>query len=533
VVVVVDQMRADYLGRFQHLFEDGLARLIAEGAWFQGAEIAHGVTMTAPGHATISTGADPSHHGIIQNNWVDRASGAPAYAVADPAASIVGPSGVTTDGIEGRSPAALRRTTIGSWLKAASPESKVVAISYKDRASVLMGGSDADGVFWYEPGLGVYVTSSAFASALPEWVAAFDETSAVRDVAEAIWEKSLPEAAYAFAGEDTVAAEGEGDASRFPHRLVNPEDSTTTAFYRLGASPMSDGMSLDLATKGLEGAGLGADEHPDLLMLSLSGADLVGHSFGPDSHEMVDYYARLDHRLGDLLRELDRRAWGAYTLVLTADHGGTRMPEVARERGHADAQRISREVFDREVEGALARASERLGLAQLGVVDVSSGLWIENADLEAAKLAGKTAAQVRSVVAEEVRELAFVADAFSYEELADPSVVAAQRQPWSRRYAAGFVADRSPDVQVHGREGWLVNTYPTGTAHGSPYADDTEVPLIFFGAGISAQTSDAKVYTRDVAPTIAEFLGIAAPEVDGRSLVPLLRAAGDGAGDDV
>ena len=528
IVVVVDQMRADYLTRFGHLFKDkdGFARLMTEGAWFQGAEIAHGVTMTSPGHATIATGSDPSAHGVIQNNWIDRASGEPAYAVADPKGTIVGPPGVDTAGIRGRSSAASRRSTIGSWLKAASPTSKVLSIAYKDRASILMAGSDSDGAYWYEPEVGAYVTSSAFSQVLPAWVVDFDRSAALGEARSPTmtWKRSLPLTAYDFVGADDVAVEGSGGGKNttFPHRLSDPSDSTTAAFYRLGASPTSDGLSFDLLHRGLNALELGADDAPDLLLLSLSGADLVGHAFGPDSHEMVDYYAQLDRRLGDLVRELDRRLPGAYALVLTADHGGARMPEVARALGHADAERITGDIFEREVGAALARVRRRLKLPEpIAFDDVGEGIWL---DTKAAEARGITAARLRSQVAQELRTLPFVADAFTYEELADPSQASASRQSWLRRYGLGFVADRSPDIQLLPPSGWLINTRATGTSHGTPYDYDTQVPIIVFGEGIPARVVEAPVYTHDVAPTIAELLGVRAPaDIDGHSLLPLLR----------
>ncbi len=530
VILVVDQMRADYLSRFGHLFEHGLARLRDGGARFAAAEIAHAVTMTSPGHATIATGVDPRRHGVIQNNWIDRPSGEPAYAVDDPGATIIGPPGSETSELGGRSSVTMRSPTIGSWLKASSPASKVLSIAYKDRASVLMAGEAADGVFWYEAAIGAYVTSSSFAEVLPPWVVEFDGSSVIGDAIGATWERSLPDSDYAFVGPDQV--EAEGTLSTFPHRLEMSGDSTSAAFYRLGASPMSDAMSFELALQGLSGAELGADDAPDLLMLSLSGADLVGHTFGPDSHEIVDYYVDLDRRLGEFLGALDRRYPGDYAVILTADHGGTRMPEVARAKGQVEATRVLSEDFDRGVAAAVTRACERLGLAEpVAVRDVGEGLWL---DMGAGQAGGEQSpgvdvVKIRAAVAEELRGLPFVADAYTYDELADPSTAAAQRRPWLQRYALGFVADRSPDVQLRGPEGWLLNARPTGTSHGSPYDDDSDVPLIIFGEGIPAVEIDTPVRTRDVAPTAAALLGLPAPEVDGRSLLPLLRqgAAGE------
>lgn len=520
VVLVVDQMRSDYLERFAHLYEDGLDRLIDGGAWFQAATIAHAVTMTSPGHATIATGTHPRRHGVIQNDWIERADGAPAYAAADPNATIVGPPGSDVAGLAGVSPASLRAPTLGAWLKAASPASKVVAIAFKDRASVLMAGEGADGAYWYESAIGAWVTSSFFRAALPPWVLDYDASPAVQGAGQAPWERLLPASAYDFVGADAVAAEGDGVQTIFPHPLIKAGDDAKARFYRLGASPVGDAMGLELAARALAAEDLGVDEAGDLLLLSLSGADLVGHSYGPDSHEIVDYYVRLDRALGDLLRELDRRAPG-YALVLTADHGGARMPEVARARGNPHPQRVVGELFDREVREAVSRVSKRLGLAEpVAVRDVGEGLWLDSA---AAEARGIAPAALRAALADELRRLPFVADAFTYEELAGAGDPARGGRPWLRRYQLGFVPERSPDVQVVPPPGWLVNTRARGTSHGTPYDYDSQVPIIVYGAGIPAGARSEPVHTTDVAPTVAGLLGITPPaEVDGRSLLPLL-----------
>ena len=519
VVLVVDQMRRDYLDRFAHLFTDGLARLRAEGAVFAAATIAHAVTMTSPGHATLVTGAHPRGHGVIQNEWIDRASGAAVYAASDPAATIVGPPGADTSRLEGRSATAMLRPAIGDWLKAQVPGSRVHALAFKDRASVLMGGARPDSARWYEPTIGGYVGSGRHEAALPGWVAELDASAGEGQP----WERALPASWYAFAGPDAVASEGDGAATTFPHRLdggapAGSAEARAAYRRRLGQSPRGDALTLGLAERMIAAEELGQDDAPDLLLLSLSGADLVGHAFGPESHEVVDYYVRLDRSLGDLLRGLDAALPGAYALVLSSDHGVASLPEVAAARGE-DAGRVLAADFEAAIAGALAPVAGALGLeGPLGFVAENEGLWLDLTRLPATI----DPQAVRAAAAAALRGLPFVADAFTYEELAGET--GGGWRPYLDRYRLGFVAGRSPDVQLLARPGWLVNTRPRGTSHGTPYAYDSDVPIIFFGAGIRAGWRFEPARTVDVAPTIAGLLGIDPPaEVDGRSLAALLR----------
>lgn len=523
VVVVVDQMRADFLDRFRPLLDDGLARLLREGARFTAAEIAHAVTMTSPGHATIATGAHPRGHGVIQNDWVERATMASTYVVGDPARTIVGPASADTSALEGRSPHSLRRATIGSWLRRASPTSKVVALGFKDRSTLLLAGGEADGAYWYEPSLAAYVTSSLYADPggeLPSWVRDFNASGAIDRELGAPWERLLAAERYNFVGADAVAAEADGVDTVFPHRLDQGEGDPRDIFHRrLGVSPIGDALTLELADTALAGAGLGDDDAADLLLITLSSADLIGHTYGPESHEIVDYYVRLDKRLGDLLRALDAQAPGAYVLALTSDHGAAPLPELAQARGEV-AERVVSADFDAAIERALSAARRRVGVRKrFPVIDHDEALWFDLREAGEVDAAG-----LRAAAAAELTKLPFVAAAYTYEELA--GAPAETSDPFLRRYRLGFDAERSPDVQLRAQPGWLVNTRPRGTSHGSPYDYDSRVPLIFFGAGIPRGEHDEPVKTIDVAPTLAELLGIAPTEpIDGTSLVPLIGGA--------
>jgi len=520
VIVVVDQMRGDYLDRFAHLFDDGLARLREGGALFVDGRIAHAVTMTSPGHASVVTGTHPRQHGVIQNEWFDRNARAPVYAAADPNAPILGPAGELA-GLEGRSPASLLRPALGDWLKDASPTSEVHAIAFKDRAAVLLGGQRPDSVHWYEPTLPGYVSSRHYEAALPPWVAAFDASPAIDAELGAPWARALPADRYAFVGDDRVPTEGDGVDTTFPHRLG---DDPSSYHKGLGTSPRGDALTLALATEALAGESLGRDDAPDLLLISLSGADLVGHAFGPESHELVDYYVHLDRRLGDFMRRLDADHGDRYILVLTSDHGVASLPEIAAARGES-AERVLAADFEAAVAATLATVAAELAPpgadappAKIAFTAFNEAIWLDLDHLPA----GVDPPALRAAAAAALRQLPFVEEAYTYDDLAgdhrDPA------RPLLERFRLGFVADRTPDIQLQGPPGWLVNNRPRGTSHGSPHGYDTQVPIVFYGADVRPGRRFEAARTVDIAPTIAELLGLTPPPgIDGRSLTPLLR----------
>lgn len=521
IVVVVDQMRGDYLDRFAHLFDDGLARLREGGAVFVDGRIAHAVTMTSPGHASVVTGTHPRQHGVIQNEWFDRNARAPIYAAADANAPIIGPAGELA-GLEGRSPASLLRPALGDWLKGASPTSEVHAIAFKDRAAVLLGGQRPDSVHWYEPTLPGYVSSRHYEAALPSWVTAFDASPAIDAELGEPWVRALPAESYAFVGDDRVATEGDGSQTTFPHRLG---DDPASYHKGLGTSARGDALTLALAGEALAGESLGRDDAPDLLLLSLSGADLVGHAYGPESHELVDYYVRLDRRLGDFMRRLDAEYPGEYMLVLTSDHGVASLPEVATARGES-AERVLAADFEAAVAATLAAVSADLATpatvegqvpAKVGFTAFNEAIWLDLTHLPATV----DPPAFRAAAAAALRQLPFVDEAYTYDDLASDRRDAAR--PLLERYRLGFVADRTPDLQLQGPPGWLVNNRPRGTSHGSPHDYDTRVPIVFYGAGVRAGRRFEPASTVDIAPTIAELLRVAPPPgIDGHSLAPLL-----------
>lgn len=519
VVLVVDQMRADYLERYADLYRGGLARLRGNSAWFVEAEVAHALTYTAPGHASVATGSHPARHGVVANAWYDRAAGAAVYAADDPRAL---PS-LTTESpakIDGRSPRQLERGTLGDWLKEQEPKARVFSVALKDRAAVMMGGHKPDRAYWYYPEVAGFGSSSVYAGGAPPpaWVASFNAASPVFARFTAGWTRMLDPMAYLRSGPDRVAAEHDGVAVEFPHVFDDGKPETRAAFAKqLLWTPFGDEMSLAFARALVDAEQLGADEVPDVLMLSLSSADYVGHRYGPFSHEVEDYYLRLDVWLGEFLQFLDAEVGeGGYVLALTADHGALPLPEEARLRGYPTARRVVSGDYYPAVRAAALPVLAELGLPPTTLLYVGEdGVWLGDPGDKIG------AAALRTMVAAALRKLDFVADAYTADELAAPADL---RRPFLDRYQRSYYGPRSPDVQLRFKEWSLVDAQAGGTSHGSPYRYDSHVPVLFFGAGVRPGVHRGTVGTVDVAPTIAALLGVRAPaDIDGRSLVDLVR----------
>jgi len=322
VVIVVDQMRADYLTRFASLYTGGLARLARSGTVFTNAYHNHAATETAVGHATISTGCYPARHGIVGNSWYDQELRKPVTAVGDSGCPVVGGSGKG-----GASPHNLLRTTVGDWLKTFSPQSKVYSVALKDRSAILMGGRHPNGAYWYDRTTGDYVTSTYYEDTLSSTVRAFDDQRLIDSFRTQGWRHLLPDTAYSLSHADSFVAESDGNHITFPHLFdssVQPKEYYA-AFY---STPFADQLTLKLAEKIANEFQLGRDSIPDLLWISCSAADAIGHIYGPDSQEAQDYYLRLDRYLDTFFTALDSAIGpDMYVVVLTADHGAMTMPE--------------------------------------------------------------------------------------------------------------------------------------------------------------------------------------------------------------
>jgi len=510
VVIVVDQMRADYLTRLEGEYRDGFAHFLKEGVDFSETRHDHAITVTAVGHATIATGCFPAQHGIVGNSWYDRTSGHTVYACADSTVQIVGDSSAA-----GCSPRGLLRGTVGDWLKGVSPQSHVFAISEKDRAAVILGGQHPDGAWWYDDRNGNFVTSTYYTAQYPEWVEAFNRSEAKDRYYHSGWAKGWPEAAYATAHADSFSAENDGVDIMFPHRFDTSRGKLDTAYYRmLTGTPFSDELLFDFARALISEEQLGADTIPDLLWISCSATDVIGHSYGPDSQEMVDNLLRLDRYLGGFLRYLDE-AVGAdgYVAVMTADHGVMPLPEDLARQGIM-AERIPRAGYRRVIDSVAANAAESLGIGAPLVVACTNGIVL---DTGAALARGIAPEDMRQAMAARLRRISFIDEVMTYGDLFGPRAVV---RGYRDMYRRSFRSDRAPDLALRLVEYTLIDDDRYGTNHGSPYDYDTHVPLVFAGRGVAhGIASTTPVRTVDIAPTLAALLGIRPPnDIDGVTL---------------
>lgn len=514
VLIVVDQMRPDYLTRFDSLYSGGVARLQREGFVFLNALHNHANSETGIGHATLATGCYPSNHGIVGNDWYENGGTQRRYCFEDSAVSIT-----ENPHKAGRSPVNLRRGALADWLRRDNPLCKSFAIAIKDRAAIPMAGFSSNGAYWYDAGSGLYVTSVYYSPIYSEWVKAFRQSRPADDYCLGEWDRILPAAAYALAGPDSVAAEGDGVHVTFPHFFVpGPHDEPDEYYDNVLTTPFADHMTLRLARVLVAGDSLGIDDNVDLLAIGCSAADYIGHDYGPDSHEIMDYYLRLDRYLGEFFTYLDSTVGvGRYVVALTSDHGAARLPELQRASG-IDAGRVSSDSFKVQVAAACERAAQGLGLKQKVVQRVARGVYLNYSEAEQR---GISRAVLQQAIADSLRGIWFVADAYTEAEM---TASGGRPRAYLAQFRNNYFPGRSPEIAVRLRENYFLSSDQQGTTHGSCYGYDCIVPMGFWGAGVKAGQSSEQIETVDLAPTLAELIGLIAPDdLDGHSRARMIR----------
>ncbi|HEY8375143.1 MAG TPA: alkaline phosphatase family protein, partial [Nannocystis sp.] len=393
----------------------------------------------------------------------------------------------------------------------------------KDRSSVMMGGQRPDRAYWYDAGAAGYVSSSWYGEDLPAWVADFNRSGALYTFFAAGWQRLRDLAVYGRSDPDRVEFEHDGVHVEFPHTFDDGTPQARERFLKeLPWTPFGDELTFAFAQRLIQEEQLGADEHTDLLLISCSSADYVGHRYGPMSHEAQDYYLRLDGYLDTFLNALDDKVGrGNYVLALTADHGAIPIPEQLAKSGRKEARRVVMADYKQQVTARVDVAAKALGLPPEVLLDIGEdGVWLDEALAESR---GVPATTLRQRVAQELRSLDFVAETFTADVLAATDASTAGTSPYLTQYRRSFYRERSPDVVMRFKEWTLAATFPSGTSHGSPYRYDTHVPVLFFGARVAPKRLSEPVGTVDVAPTLAELAGITPPaEIDGRSLASLI-----------
>ena len=503
VIIVVDQMRADYVDRFNADWKGGLHRMVADGAWFQQAAYPYLSTFTCAGHATVSTGAFPHTHGVFQNAWWDRESRKQMSCTEDPQAKDAGYGVPVT---AGDSAHRLLVPTFTDTMRE-KLQAHVVSLSLKDRSAIMLGGHGGDAVTWLSNSLDGWVTSSAFTSSPVPAVKAFIDANPTTADFGKTWDRLLPAARYAGADDGLAEAPPAGWTSTFPHPLKGAAGKVdATYFAQWERSPFADAYLGRFAASLVDSFKLGRHATTDVLAISFSSPDLVGHAFGPRSHEIQDMYAHLDVTLGTLFARLDAAVGkDKWVVGLTADHGVTPIPEQLTAEGK-DAGRMSAAAITEAIEKVLGPA---LGEGRHVTVVNSNDLYFEPGVYDRIR---QSSALLNAVVAA-IAERPGVQRVFQREQLRDG---ATSHDALLRAAALSYVPGRSGDLIIALKPGWMFSA--GGTTHGSANADDQRVPILFFGHGIKRGTYQQAASPADVAPTLAALAGISLSKAEGHPL---------------
>jgi predicted AlkP superfamily pyrophosphatase or phosphodiesterase len=479
LAIVVDQFRYDYLVRFGSEYHGGLARLLSQGAVFTNAGYIHVPAITAVGHSTVLTGATPSISGIVANEWFDRDEGVHVTSVSDSHTQLLGGSGT------GSSPNRLLVSTIGDEMKmAGAGQPRVIGVSLKDRAAILPAGHMADGAFWFDPRTGNFVSSSYYYQALPAWVEEFNARHAANQYRGVTW---------------------------LGHKM--PDDNATL-FGEIEFSPFGNELVEAFAERALASEQLGTRKFTDLLTVSFSSNDYVGHRYGPDSGEVRQTALATDRLLEKLFQAVDARVGaGNYLVVFTADHGVAPVPEV----------NVARKMPGGRINPAAIRAAVQIAL----VKKYGAGEWVAGAWELAVYLNREPVARWKLDLAEVESEAALAIQALPH--ISRVYTLEGMKRGWgvrdsvSQKVANGYHLRRGPDIELIPDPYWMVGT-GKGTGHAAPYSYDTHVPLIFLGPGIRPGLYHAPAAINDIAPTLATMLEIETPSGSvGRPLTEILQ----------
>jgi predicted AlkP superfamily pyrophosphatase or phosphodiesterase len=519
VLLVVDQMRADYVDKFLPQWTGGLKRLVEEGAWFRDAAYPYAATETCVGHSTISTGAFPATHGMVANAWWDRKEQKMVTCTADPDPNVknIGYAGASPKGAD-----TAWRMAVPSFAEElkfqTSGTTRIVTFSLKARAAITMAGHKADAATWFDGG--AWVTSTPYGTL--HFLEDPRKSHPAKSDFGKTWSLSLPESAYWYGEKALGAVPPPGWDLTFPHPLrgkssVSEPDS---AYYEQWASsPYGDTALTELAEKAVDELKLGNSSGTDFLAIGYSPVDYVGHAFGPRSREIQDILVRLDKDLGNLFVHLDAKVGrGNYVVALSADHGVVPVPEDMQTTG-ADAGVLHLP----EVQERIEKALEPFNYAKPAVARITgSDIYFVPGVYE--KLLHDHAAM--QAVLDTALAQPGVAAVYRAEEVAGRP---ATQSPTLRAFANSYFPGRSGDLFILPKPYWLMDGTPTGktrsygTGHGVPYNYDQHVPVLLMGFGIQAGQYFQAITPADIAPTFAALCGITLSSRDGHVLAEALK----------
>lgn len=511
VGIVVDQMRWDYLYRFSSKYsQNGFKRLMREGYNCQNTHINYFPSYTAPGHTCIYTGSVPSIHGIAGNAWFNRDLKREVSSVEDSTVSLVG-LGTMAGHV---SPRNLLVTTVTDELRLSDNfQSKVISIALKDRSSVLPGGRHPNGVYFMDGTTGNFITTSYYMQQVPAWVNNFNHKNLTRKYLDQDWNTILPIAQYTESTKDDEPWERtyEGESKPvFPHATSKISRGRPDV---ISNTPYGNSITLDMARAAIDGEHLGAGKFTDFLAVSLSSTDLVGHQFGPNSVESEDCFLRLDRDLGDFFSYLDQKVGkGNYVVFLTADHGVSQSTDFLTE-DHVPAGVFK---IDSVTDKINAMLKDKFGEGKWILSHENMQFYL-NQELMAEKKVSE--ADIFKVVRPYMMSFSGVADIIDLKDMANTQVQSDIRM----RLSNGYNLKRSGDFQILYNPSWVEN-YTQGATHGTPYAYDTHIPLLFMGWRITPHDDYDQIYMTDIAPTISAMLHIQEPSGSiGKPITHLLQ----------
>lgn len=497
LLLTIDQGRGDYLERFGPVLSGGLGRLAKEGVVFTQAHHFHANTVTAAGHASLSTGRHPSRSGMIGNEWFDRESGRQVYCVEDPAHPVLRPPEVDALSAAGRSPRNLLVDGLADWVKRRHEGAKVISIGGKDRSAVIMGARDADAAYWYDRLNGHWITSRFYMDRYPEWVDDVHRARLVDDSFGTLWTP--------LDVSDAVLDGMEVERGGFAHALGPARTYRDRRFYTgIYDSPFVETLLFDFARRAVREEELGQDAVPDVLALSFASVDTVGHSYGPNSREVVDTVMRLDRELGAFLDFIDEVVGLDHVAIsLSADHGVATLPEHQRAEGASGSRATGAELAcaqraGRRVEEAFGRGDWFLAPTYLNLETVASK--------------GRSPSEVEALLANELALCPAVDNVWTRSDMETEASVAAE--PVLTLFRHSYHPARSGDLFLRRESGHLMQA--RGTTHGSSHAYDTHVVTVVRWPGLAPRTVTEVIHTVDLPVTLARLMGITPPDdVDG------------------
>jgi predicted AlkP superfamily pyrophosphatase or phosphodiesterase len=510
--ITVDQLRGDLPGRYAgRLTEGGFRYLMEKGIWYINAHYQHANTETAVGHATLATGADPSRHGIVANDWIDQKTGVFVYNTEDERYHIIGGKPKAHQGV---APSKLLASTISDELVVHNGgRSRAFSVSVKDRGAILPGGHVGK-AFWFSKSSGHFVTSTYYYEDYPAWVKQWNAAKPADALKGKSWELLEDRSTYVFGQMDDRPYEADLKplGRVFPHSL----GGDSKYFYLfLTLTPFGDMITLDFAKALVENEKLGQNDNgaPDYLQISFSSTDYIGHLFGPSSLETEDNILRLDRTLADLFQFIDKKVGLDHTLiVLSADHGAPEAPEYMATLGLS----TGRFAFDWfKTEGPLTKSlQKRFGRDDLVANHSHPYLYL---NIDVITSAGLDVAEVERFIADELMKIPGIAYAQTRSDLLAGRITESPVQNQIRR---SFHPTRSGNIHMVPEQYWFLHSTEEAekmgigsiaAIHGSPWAYDTFVPIFFAGSGVQARIIGRRVAPTDIAGTLAAYLGIKPP----------------------